>query len=66
MDFFKSKEEKEQEKAIELGLADNPERRTGAPKLPEPKSENICVVEGCHNEKALGQTYVCTEHVRAG
>jgi hypothetical protein len=69
MDWFESKEEKEQHKAEELGLTDKAERRDkdiGKPKPPEPKSELLCVVEGCTNTKEPGQTYVCSAHVRAG
>jgi hypothetical protein len=67
MDWFKSKEEEDQKKAEELGFADTTERRIhdiGKPKPPEPKSETLCVVEGCQNGKALGQNYVCTDHIR--
>lgn len=30
------------------------------------KPEDICVVEGCSDKKAPGQTHVCSRHVRAG
>ena len=67
IDFFKSKEEKEQAQAEDLGFVEKVERRLkdiGKPKPPEPKSDLLCVVEGCQNSKEAGQTHVCSEHVR--
>lgn len=36
-----------------------------APRESREKFEHECVVEGCYNVKAPGQTYVCHEHVRS-
>lgn len=30
------------------------------------KDDTVCVVDGCSDKKAEGQTHVCTKHVRAG
>jgi len=54
---------KEQELAEEIGLTDKSDRRVKDTGKPE-KTDAHCVVEGCMEVKAPGQTHVCTQHIR--
>ena len=63
MPVFKSKEEKQQLKAEELGFADKSERRIED--KGKPKDDTQCVEDGCRELKAPGQTYVCAKHCRS-
>lgn len=79
MDIFEDKGIEEQHKAEELGLVEKQDRRIKdigkkdpAPTLiqkivgVEPvKGEHTCVVDGCWNTKEIGQTHVCSQHIRS-
>ncbi len=58
----------QQHAAEKLGLTDTAERRvedTGKPAVAVvEKDPALCVVQGCNNPKAPGQTFVCTKHIR--
>jgi len=56
MRLLKRKTEKTKEK---------PKEPSDDVETPRPeKTERHCAVDGCMEEKAPGQTYVCTRHVR--
>lgn len=56
---------KEQLKAEEIGLTEKSDRRTEDKGVQaRVKDDHTCVVDGCYEPKAPGQTYVCVKHIR--
>ena len=59
--------ESDQHQAEGLGLVDSAERRVedkGKPTTFIDKATGVCVVDGCFELKAPGQTHVCINHIR--
>lgn len=55
---------KTEEKKDENGETSSKDKESFNPPRME-KTDRQCVVEGCFDEKAPGQTHVCVKHVRA-